>query len=219
MRGTRAAQRRAPDPGGGGTARRAAGRRGDATVHGARLRRDLDRRGGASRRREQADALCPLPRQARPVRGGAGGADPGLAGAALGRGGGARSDGRGAERGTGPGRTEPDPLGPGAGPGRRGAQPLHRRAGPAFSRPRAAGLRGGLAARRAGGGAPARRAGEQGQIAVEDPEIAADLFLNLVLGKTSRQALYGIAIDPEAQETRRRAALALFLAGVRPRAT
>ncbi len=60
---------------------------------------------------------------------------------------------------------------------------------------------------------------EQGQIAVEDPEIAADLFLNLVLGKTSRQALYGIAIDPEAQETRRRAALALFLAGVRPRAT
>ncbi len=60
---------------------------------------------------------------------------------------------------------------------------------------------------------------EQGQIAVEDPEIAADLFLNLVLGKTSRQALYGIAIDPEAQETRRRAALALFLAGVRPRPT
>ncbi|KTS37119.1 TetR family transcriptional regulator [Methylobacterium indicum] len=57
---------------------------------------------------------------------------------------------------------------------------------------------------------------EQGQIAVEDPEIAADLFLNLVLGKASRQALYGIAIDPEAQEARRRAAVALFLAGMRP---
>lgn len=56
---------------------------------------------------------------------------------------------------------------------------------------------------------------EQGQITVEDPEIAADLFLNLVLGKASRQALYGIAIDPEAQERRRRSALALFLAGVR----
>ncbi|MGX7706205.1 TetR/AcrR family transcriptional regulator [Methylobacterium sp. Gmos1] len=57
----------------------------------------------------------------------------------------------------------------------------------------------------------------QGQIAVEDPEIAADLFLNLVLGKASRQALYGIAVDPAAQETRRRAAVALFLAGVRRR--
>ncbi|AWN48960.1 TetR/AcrR family transcriptional regulator [Methylobacterium terrae] len=56
----------------------------------------------------------------------------------------------------------------------------------------------------------------QGQIAVEDPEVAADLFLNLVLGKASRQALYGIPADPEAQETRRRAAVALFLAGTRP---
>ncbi|KMO19285.1 TetR/AcrR family transcriptional regulator [Methylobacterium platani] len=56
----------------------------------------------------------------------------------------------------------------------------------------------------------------QGQIAADDPEVAADLFLNLILGKASRQALYGIAVDPEAQERRRRAAVALFLAGVRP---
>jgi AcrR family transcriptional regulator len=57
---------------------------------------------------------------------------------------------------------------------------------------------------------------EQGQIAVDDPEIAADLFLNLVLGRSSRQALFGIEVDAEAQERRRRAAIALFLAGVRP---
>ncbi|MCJ2062139.1 TetR/AcrR family transcriptional regulator [Methylobacterium sp. J-088] len=57
---------------------------------------------------------------------------------------------------------------------------------------------------------------EQGQIAVDDPEIAADLFLNLIMGRSSKQALYGMKVDPEAQEKRRRAAVALFLAGVRP---
>ncbi|MDP4003357.1 TetR/AcrR family transcriptional regulator [Methylobacterium sp. NEAU K] len=56
----------------------------------------------------------------------------------------------------------------------------------------------------------------QGQIAVDDAEIAADLFLNLILGRSSKQALYGIEVDPEAQEKRRRAAVALFLAGVHP---
>ncbi|MCJ2092701.1 TetR/AcrR family transcriptional regulator C-terminal domain-containing protein [Methylobacterium sp. J-072] len=57
---------------------------------------------------------------------------------------------------------------------------------------------------------------EQGQIAIDDPEITADLFLNLVLGRSSKQALYGIEVDVEVQEKRRRAAVALFLAGVRP---
>lgn len=56
----------------------------------------------------------------------------------------------------------------------------------------------------------------QGQIEVDDSEIAADLFLNLVIGRSSKQALYGIEVDPVAQEKRRRAAVALFLAGVRP---
>ena len=56
----------------------------------------------------------------------------------------------------------------------------------------------------------------QGQIAVDDPEIAADLFLNLILGRSSKQALYGIEVDLEAQERRRRAAVSLFLAGIRP---
>lgn len=55
----------------------------------------------------------------------------------------------------------------------------------------------------------------QGRIKIEDAEIAADLFLNLILGRSSKQALYGIEADPEAQERRRRAAVELFLAGVR----
>ncbi|MCJ2136055.1 TetR/AcrR family transcriptional regulator [Methylobacterium sp. J-026] len=55
----------------------------------------------------------------------------------------------------------------------------------------------------------------QGQVESDDVEIAADLFLNLVLGRSSKQALYGIEVDLEAQEKRRRAAVALFLAGVR----
>ena len=55
----------------------------------------------------------------------------------------------------------------------------------------------------------------QGQIEIDDVEIAADLFLNLILGRSSKQALYGIQVDSEAQESRRRAAVALFLAGVR----
>lgn len=56
----------------------------------------------------------------------------------------------------------------------------------------------------------------QGQIVIDDAEVAADLFLNLVLGHSSRLALYGIEVDPEAQERRRRSAIVLFLAGVRP---
>ncbi|MEL6060486.1 MULTISPECIES: TetR/AcrR family transcriptional regulator [unclassified Methylobacterium] len=55
----------------------------------------------------------------------------------------------------------------------------------------------------------------QGQLEIDDFEIAADLFLNLILGRSSKQALYGIQVDPEAQERRRRAAVALFLAGIR----
>ena len=56
----------------------------------------------------------------------------------------------------------------------------------------------------------------QGQVVIDDAEIAADLFLNLILGRSSRQALYGIEVDPQAQERRRRAAVALFLAGICP---
>jgi TetR/AcrR family transcriptional repressor of mexJK operon len=51
----------------------------------------------------------------------------------------------------------------------------------------------------------------QGHIEIDDAEIAADLFLNLILGRSSKQVLYGVEVDLEVQERRRRAAVALFL--------
>lgn len=57
----------------------------------------------------------------------------------------------------------------------------------------------------------------EGQIAVEDSEMAADLFLSLVVGRLSRLAMLGIAIDPGQVERRIEAAVALFLNGVVPR--
>ena len=55
----------------------------------------------------------------------------------------------------------------------------------------------------------------RGEIMVEDSELAADLFLSLILGGSARFANYGIDIDPEIQEQRRQAAVELFLNGVR----
>lgn len=58
----------------------------------------------------------------------------------------------------------------------------------------------------------------RGEIAVPNPEIAADLLLNLILGRTMRNAAYGLPIDVAAVEQRLRAAITLFLHGVvRPR--
>jgi TetR/AcrR family transcriptional repressor of mexJK operon len=56
---------------------------------------------------------------------------------------------------------------------------------------------------------------DRGQIKLEDPAIAADLFLSLVLGTSEK--LHGIATRPKVQELRRQAAVTLFLNGVRPR--
>jgi TetR/AcrR family transcriptional regulator, mexJK operon transcriptional repressor len=56
---------------------------------------------------------------------------------------------------------------------------------------------------------------DRGQIKIEDPVIAADLFLSLLLGNSDK--LHGIAIRPKVQELRRQAAIKLFLDGVRPR--
>ncbi|RYC29060.1 TetR/AcrR family transcriptional regulator [Lichenibacterium minor] len=53
-----------------------------------------------------------------------------------------------------------------------------------------------------------------GQIAVEDSEMAADLFLSLVVGRLSRLAMLGIAIDPGQVDRRVEAAVAVFLHGV-----
>ena len=57
--------------------------------------------------------------------------------------------------------------------------------------------------------------GKRGQIAVAEPEIAADLFISLIIGRSSQTQLYGLAVDPEMQERRRAAAVRLFLDGVR----
>ena len=56
---------------------------------------------------------------------------------------------------------------------------------------------------------------DRGQIKVDDPTVAADLFLSLVLGTSDK--LHGIATRPKLQELRRQAAVKLFLNGVKPR--
>jgi TetR/AcrR family transcriptional regulator, mexJK operon transcriptional repressor len=54
----------------------------------------------------------------------------------------------------------------------------------------------------------------RGRIEVDDPEMAADLFLSLLLGRSTSRGLYGIPVEKEAQERRRRAAVSFFLKGV-----
>ena len=56
---------------------------------------------------------------------------------------------------------------------------------------------------------------ERGQIKIDDPAMAADLFLSLVLGTSDK--LHGIVTRPKLQELRRQAAVKLFLNGVKPR--
>jgi TetR/AcrR family transcriptional repressor of mexJK operon len=60
-----------------------------------------------------------------------------------------------------------------------------------------------------------RQSAARGQIKVDNPELAADMFLNLVLGHSKRLALYGIAADPETEERHRKAAVDFFLSGIR----
>ncbi len=62
-----------------------------------------------------------------------------------------------------------------------------------------------------------RHFAKKGQIEAEDPEVAADLFLNLVLGHSKRLALFGMAIDPAVEEQHRHKAVDLFLNGMRTR--
>jgi TetR/AcrR family transcriptional repressor of mexJK operon len=59
------------------------------------------------------------------------------------------------------------------------------------------------------------QAAARGQIKVDDPDLAADIFLNLVLGHCKRLVLYGIAADPKTEERHRKAAVDFFLNGVR----
>ena len=60
-----------------------------------------------------------------------------------------------------------------------------------------------------------RESAARGQIKVDDPELAADMFLNLVLGHPKRLAFYSIATDPETAERHRKAAVDFFLSGIR----
>jgi AcrR family transcriptional regulator len=52
------------------------------------------------------------------------------------------------------------------------------------------------------------------EIRVSDPELAAELFLGLVLGHSKRLALYGMAADPKTEERHRHAGVELFLSGM-----
>jgi TetR/AcrR family transcriptional repressor of mexJK operon len=60
-----------------------------------------------------------------------------------------------------------------------------------------------------------RQSAARGHIKVDDPELAADVFLNLVLGHPKRLAFYSIAADPETAERHRKAAVDFFLSGIR----
>jgi TetR/AcrR family transcriptional regulator, mexJK operon transcriptional repressor len=60
-----------------------------------------------------------------------------------------------------------------------------------------------------------RQSAARGKIEVDDPELAADMFLNLVLGHSRRLVQFGIAADPKNEERHRRAAVDFFLIGVR----
>lgn len=60
-----------------------------------------------------------------------------------------------------------------------------------------------------------RQSAARGHIKVDDPELAADMFLNLVLGHCKRLTLYGIATDPKTEERHRKAAVEFFLSGLR----
>ena len=53
------------------------------------------------------------------------------------------------------------------------------------------------------------------EVSVADPELAAELFLHLVLGHSKRLALCGLENDPKIEERHRHAGVELFLRGLR----
>lgn len=58
----------------------------------------------------------------------------------------------------------------------------------------------------------------QGEIALDDAETTAELFTSLVIGHQTRIASLGVPLEPGQLDRRLRAAVRLFLDGVRPRA-
>lgn len=60
-----------------------------------------------------------------------------------------------------------------------------------------------------------RRSADRCGIHIDEPELAAGLFLDLIVGSTKRNVLYGIPLDPEFEERRRKVAVDLFVAGLK----
>jgi AcrR family transcriptional regulator len=54
----------------------------------------------------------------------------------------------------------------------------------------------------------------EGSLQFGDASIAAETFLNIVIGQSARLAIYGILVDPKVQDRRLRGAIKLFLAGI-----
>jgi TetR/AcrR family transcriptional regulator, mexJK operon transcriptional repressor len=59
-----------------------------------------------------------------------------------------------------------------------------------------------------------RQSAARAHIKTDDPELAADMFLNLVLGHSRRLVLYGIGVDPKTEERHRKVAVDFFLIGI-----
>lgn len=55
---------------------------------------------------------------------------------------------------------------------------------------------------------------ERERLFIPDEKLAAELFLNLIIGPSSRAALYGVELDAEGLEHRRTAAISIFLRGI-----
>ena len=54
----------------------------------------------------------------------------------------------------------------------------------------------------------------EGSLQFGDTSVAAEAFLNIVIGQATRRSMYGIVIDPKIQDKRLRAAIKLFLNGL-----
>lgn len=62
-----------------------------------------------------------------------------------------------------------------------------------------------------------KRHAANGQVALEDPEMAAAAFLSMVIGGPTRTAVHGRPIDQSGYDDRIRICVRMFLNGVRPR--
>ncbi|MDH7794034.1 MULTISPECIES: TetR/AcrR family transcriptional regulator [unclassified Beijerinckia] len=60
-----------------------------------------------------------------------------------------------------------------------------------------------------------KRSIERGCIHVDEPEIAAGLFLDLIVGSTKRNVLYGIPLNAEFEEKRRKVAVDMFVTALK----